>query len=57
MESAAIAQAAKMNNVPVIVIRTISDGLNENTSKYKQNKQTISKIPAKIIIAVLKADK
>lgn len=46
-----------MNNVPVIVIRTISDGLNENTSKYKQNKQTISKIPAKIIIAVLKADK
>ena len=54
MESAAIAQTAKRNNVPVIVLRTISDGLNDSTSEYKKNKINISKQPALKVISVLK---
>ena len=54
MESAAIAQTAKRNNVPVIVLRTISDGLNDSTSEYEKNKINISKQPALKVISVLK---
>ena len=57
MESAAIAQTAKRNNIPVIVLRTISDEINHNTNEYKQNKQSIAKIPALIVIEMFKSDK
>jgi len=56
MESAAIAQAAQRNNTPVIILRTISDGLDETTNEYKQNKQKIIQKPALIAIDILKAD-
>ena len=55
MESAAIAQTAKRNNIPIIVFRTISDGLNGTTEEYNQNKQDIAKKPASIIIRTLKS--
>ncbi len=57
MESAAIAQTAQRNNVPVIVLRTISDGLDGTTDEYKQNKQNIAKKPAQITVKTLKSDK
>ena len=57
MESAAIAQAAQRNNTPVIIIRTISDELDDTTNEYKQNKQNVVKKPALIIIEALKFDK
>ena len=56
MESAAIAQTAKRNNVPVIVLRTISDGLSDSTSEYEKNKINISKQPALKVISVLKQE-
>ena len=39
MESAAIVQTARRNNVPVIVLRTVSDEINDTTKEYKTNKQ------------------
>jgi len=54
MESAAIAQTAKRNDIPVIVLRTISDGLEDSTNAYKQNKQTVAKAPALITVKLLK---
>lgn len=57
MESAAIAQTAKRNNIPVVVIRTISDGINDTTNEYKQNKQNIARKPALIVIEVLAAER
>ena len=57
MESAAIAQTAKRNNIPVLVLRTISDGVNDATNEYKQNKQNIAKIPALMVVEMLKSDK
>ncbi|MGN0017723.1 MAG: 5'-methylthioadenosine/adenosylhomocysteine nucleosidase [Candidatus Gastranaerophilaceae bacterium] len=57
MESAAIAQTASRNNIPVIILRTISDGLNEATTEYKQNKQTIAKKTALTTVKILESDK
>ena len=57
MESAAIAQTAQKNNIPFIIIKTISDGLDGTTDEYKQNKQNIAKKPAQITVKTLKSDK
>ena len=57
MESASIAQTAERNHIPVIVLRTISDGVNETTNDYKKNKQSIAKPPAITVIDILKKDK
>ncbi len=57
MESASIAQTAERNHIPVIVLRTISDGVNETTNAYKKNKQSIAKTPAITVIDILKKDK
>ena len=56
MESAAIAHTAKRNNIPVIVVRTISDGVVDKTNVYNKNKHDIAKKPAQVVIDVLKAD-
>lgn len=56
MESAAIAHTAKRNNIPVIVVRTISDGVVDKTNVYNKNKLDIAKKPAQVVIDVLKAD-
>lgn len=50
MESAAIAQTTQRNNVPLIVIRTISASENNSVSEYKQNKKTTA---IKAALAVL----
>ncbi len=57
MESAAIAQTANKNNIPVIVIKTISDGINDSTNEYNKNKQTLAQNPALAIIDILKYNK
>ena len=57
MESAAIAQTAKRNNIPFIVLRTISDGLNETAKEYKQNKQSSANKPSLMVVKILKSDK
>ncbi len=53
MESAAIAQTAQINNVPLLVIRTISDSENDSVSEYKRNKETSATKAAFAIISVL----
>ena len=53
MESAAIAQTSQRNNVPLIVIRTISDSENNSVSEYKQNKETTATKAALSVISVL----
>lgn len=53
MESAAIAQTAQRNNVPLIVIRTISDSNNDSIAEYKQNKNFSANKSAFIILSVL----
>lgn len=55
MESAAIIQSANMNNIPCVVIRSISDSLNEKDSKsYVKLEKGIAKSNADIIEYVLK---
>ena len=56
MESAAIAQTVQRNNIPALILRTVSDGYNGTTDEYKQNKQDIAKIPALFIIKTLKSE-
>lgn len=56
MESAAIAQTAMRNNIPVIVLRTISDGVNGTTKEYYQNKQNLARKSALTVISALKTD-
>ena len=56
MESAAIAQTAQINNVPLIVIKTISDAENNSVSEYKQNKKTTAIKAASSVIYVLNKD-
>ncbi len=53
MESAAIAQTTQKNNIPVIVLRTISDSENDSTSEYKQNKKSSAQKAALYILSVL----
>lgn len=53
MESAAIAQTAQRNNVPFIIIRTISDSESNSVSEYKQNKETSAIKAALAILSVL----
>jgi adenosylhomocysteine nucleosidase len=53
MESAAIAQAAERNNVPLIVVRTISDSENNSVSEYKQNKKITATKAAMSVLSVL----
>ena len=57
MESAAIAQTAKRNNTPLIVLRIISDGLKGNTSEYMQNKERSAYNAASITLKILECDK
>lgn len=57
MESAAIAQTAKRNNIPVIIIRAISDGLEDTTNEYKQNEKITALKPTEIIIDILRSKK
>ena len=54
MESAAIVQTAERNNVPVIILRTISDSENNSTDEYKQNKKSSAEQSALNIIEILK---
>ena len=54
MESAAIAQTSKRNNTSVIIMRIISDGLNDATNEYKQNKESLANKLALLVVAVLK---
>lgn len=56
MESAAIAQTTLRNNVPLIVIRTISDSENNSVSEYKQNKKTSAIKGALSVLSVLNKD-
>lgn len=53
MESAAIAQTAQRNNIPLLVIRTISDSENDSVSEYNNNKKTSAAKAAFVIISVL----
>ncbi len=53
MESAAIAQTAKRNNTPVIILRTISDGANDTIKEYKQNKPTTAQKASEITLSTL----
>ena len=53
MESAAIAQTAQLNNIPIIVIRTISDS--SDVEEYKKNKLIYAKKSAQIIIDFIEA--
>lgn len=57
MESAAIVQTAKRNNIPVVVLRTISDGVNDTTNDYRQNKTDVADAPALAVALILKSDK
>ena len=57
MESAAIAQTAQRNNIPVIVIKAVSDSIEGNTNEYMQNKQSIACKPAQTVLDVLKSNK
>ncbi len=54
MESAAIAQTAQRNNIPIIVLKTISDSENNSTNEYSQNKESSAQQSALKIISVLK---
>lgn len=54
MESAAIAQCAKRNNTPFIIIRTISDSENNAIKEYAQNKKINNIKGASLILSVLK---
>ena len=56
MESAAIAQTAQRNNVPLIVIKTISDSENNSVSEYKNNKKTAAAKTALSVLYVLNND-
>ena len=56
MESAAIAQTTRRNNVPLIVIRTISDSENNSVSEYKQNKKITAAKAALSVLSVLNKD-
>ena len=57
MESAAIAQTAQRNGVPVLILKTISDESDGSEKEYKENKQNTAKQAASIVIDVLKSDK
>ena len=54
MESAAITQTAERNNVPIIVLRTISDSENNSTDEYTQTKRNSAKLAAISIVEFLK---
>ncbi len=56
MESAAIAQTTQRNNIPLIVIRTISDSENNSVSEYKKNKETTAIQTALSVLSVLNKD-
>lgn len=54
MESAAIAQTAQRNNIPVLVLRTISDTNKDSTDKYTKNKLSLTQESANYIFSMLK---
>ena len=54
MESAAIAQTAERNNIPVIVLKTVSDGINDSEKEYTENKKDTAKQTALTVISILK---
>lgn len=56
MESAAIAQTAQRNNIPFVVIRTISDSENNSISEYKENKHIAAAKAALLVISVISKD-
>ena len=56
MESAAIAQVAQKNNVPVVIIKNISDTKNDSAEKYAKNEEFYGKELAKIIAQMLSSD-
>lgn len=57
MESASIAQTAKRNHTPFIILRSISDEVKDSSKEYKQNKQNIAKIPALMVVDILKSNR
>ncbi|MCR5698157.1 MAG: 5'-methylthioadenosine/adenosylhomocysteine nucleosidase [Treponemataceae bacterium] len=55
MEGCAVAHACFVNNVPFIIIRSISDNADENVSvDYSFNRETAAKISANIVCNILK---
>ena len=56
MESAAIAQTTQRNNVPLIVVKTISDSENNSVYEYKHNKKTAAAKTALSVFYVLNKD-
>lgn len=57
MESAAIVQTAKRNNIPVLVLRTISDENDGSEKDYNQNKQNTAQQSALLVLDFLKSYK
>ena len=57
MEGAAIAHCAELNNIPVVVLRVISDVSNNESNEYKQYKQSMGLYCSKIIIEFLQHEK
>lgn len=57
MESAAVAQVAQKNNIPIVVIKNISDAKNDNADEYAKNEDFYGKELAKTISKMLESDK
>lgn len=53
MESCAIIQTALKNNIPAVVIKTISDNVLDGAEEYQNNEEKIAKISAHNIIIAL----
>jgi len=53
MESAAIAQTANKNNIPVLIIRNISDSLDSKVKDYEHDEEFYAKELAKTIVNIL----
>lgn len=57
MESAAVAQTANKNNVPLVVIKTISDNKDEDVQDYSMNEVDYAVKSAKLLVQILKGEK
>lgn len=53
MECAAIAQSARKNNIPLVVIKTISDSENDSVREYKQNRLSSAQKSELILLSIL----
>jgi len=57
MESAAIAQVAQKNNIPVVIIKNISDTKNDDAEEYAKKEDFYGKELAKTVSKMLESDK